>query len=76
MSPSRWKAIAAAMKARPASQGWKTRRNQLFSDSPNKITKKPSASGTKKMKLRLMMAQKASASCFVFGSNSSRQTSP
>lgn len=57
MAPSRWKAIAATMKAMPASQGWKTRRTQLFSDSPNQITKKPSAIGTRKVKLRLMMAQ-------------------
>ena len=79
MYPSRWKTIVAAMKARPASQGWKTRRTQLFSDSPNQITRKPSARGTRKMKLRLMMAQSASCESvegFAFGLNRSRQTSP
>ena len=79
MSPSRWRTIVAAMKARPASQGWKTRRTQLFSDSPNQITRKPSASGTRKMKLTLMMTRSAQSESFegsAFGSNRKRQTSP
>ena len=79
MNPSRWDAIAATMKARPANQGWKMRRTQLFSVSPNQITRKPSAIGTRKMKLRLMMAQ--SPPCtpsegYAFTLNRSRQTSP
>jgi hypothetical protein len=73
------KRIAAARKARPASQGWKTRRTQLFSDSPNQITRKPSASGTRKMKLTLMMAKSTrseSVEGSPLGSNRSRQTRP
>ena len=79
MYPSRWKTIVAAMKARLASQGWKTRRTQLFSDSPNQITRKPSASGTRKMKLTLMMAHNSLAEPgaeVTNGSNRKRQPSP